>query len=91
MGPGGLKECHSLWHFRRLRAGTISGVTAHTTPPVLAEAISPARLHGEACIHCGSAEPPLVPDGHVYTESAEPGAPLGWAIVACKGCKGGRG
>jgi hypothetical protein len=65
-------------------------VTANTTPETLADDISPARLHGEACIVCGTTEPPLHPAGHVYTPSAEGGAPLGWAIVACESHGGER-
>lgn len=45
--------------------------------------ISPARLHGEACIECGSTEPPLVPAGHRHTQTERGRAPLGWAVVAC--------
>ncbi|MFI9275158.1 hypothetical protein ACIGXM_31265 [Kitasatospora sp. NPDC052896] len=46
------------------------------------DAISPARLHGEACIECGRREGLLTPAGHRYTESSA-GGRLGWAVVAC--------
>lgn len=45
------------------------------------DSISIARLHGEACIVCGTASTPLMSAGHVYTLSR--GARLGWAVVAC--------
>lgn len=45
------------------------------------DSISIARLHGEACIVCGTASPPLISAGHVYTRSC--GARLGWTVVAC--------
>jgi prepilin-type processing-associated H-X9-DG protein len=41
------------------------------------------QLHGRACWHPGAHSGPLYADGHVYTEPSEPGAPLGWAVVAC--------
>jgi hypothetical protein len=48
-------------------------------------ALTDEQLHGAAC-HRGPAgcSGDLAPDGHVYTEPAEPGAPLGWAVVACR-------
>ena len=40
------------------------------------------RLHGEACITCGTTTGPLVPAGHRYTRNGQ-GGHLGWAVVAC--------
>jgi hypothetical protein len=40
------------------------------------------RLHGEACITCGTTTGPLTPAGHVYTGNADEGQ-LGWSVVAC--------
>ncbi|MFJ6214178.1 hypothetical protein ACIQGZ_12710 [Streptomyces sp. NPDC092296] len=56
--------------------------THHTEQPALVEGVPVSRLHGEACITCGAAGPPLVPAGHVYTEGRD-GGRLGWAVVAC--------
>jgi hypothetical protein len=53
-----------------------------TTAPAPQGAISPARLHGEACIICGRADGPLVDAGYVYTQSGK--AQLGWPVVACE-------
>jgi hypothetical protein len=39
------------------------------------------RLHGLACVTCGTSDVVLVPAGHVRTESG--GGLLGWAVVAC--------
>ncbi len=41
-----------------------------------------ARLHGQACITCGSTASPLAPAGHRYTNTVRDGR-LGWAVVAC--------
>lgn len=63
----------------------IEDVTAKQEPPdaepAIQDAISPVRLHGEACIHCGTTEGPLTPAGHRYTASGQ--IQLGWAVVAC--------
>jgi hypothetical protein len=40
------------------------------------------RLHGRACITCGTTTGPLTPAGHVYTGNADDGR-LGWAVTAC--------
>ena len=68
-------------------AGDDQGVTATEVPEQAdqpaADLVSPARLHGEACITCGSTEPPLVPAGHRHTPTQAGKAPLGWAVVAC--------
>jgi hypothetical protein len=50
------------------------------------DATNIARLHGEACIECGSMSGPLLPAGHVYTRSCA--GRLGWAVVVCAGCQG---
>jgi hypothetical protein len=50
--------------------------------------VSIARLHGEACIKCGSTVLPLMPNGHVETRGSEGGI-LSWPVVACAGCWGG--
>ncbi len=41
-----------------------------------------ARLHGKACITCGSTTGPPTPAGHRYTSTVRDGR-LGWAVVAC--------
>lgn len=46
------------------------------------DTISIARLHGEACIACGTTRAPLAPAGHVYTRDQQ-GGRLGWSVVAC--------
>lgn len=48
-----------------------------------------ARLHGKACITCGTTVGDLVPAGHVTTHS-HAGARLGWAVGACPDCSAGR-
>jgi len=50
------------------------------------DAISIVRLHGEACIGCGSAKGPLFPAGHVGTLDSE-GGPLSWPVVTCAHCR----
>lgn len=62
-----------------------------TRPPELAavpdgDTLDRDQLHADACWRCGTHRGPLVPDGHVSTESAEPGARLGWAVAACLPC-----
>lgn len=54
----------------------------------IVEGVSPARLHGEACIHCGSTQPPLCPDRRVQTRVSE-GVLKTWDVVTCLPCKGG--
>ncbi|MEZ0088949.1 hypothetical protein [Streptacidiphilus sp. EB129] len=41
-----------------------------------------ARLHGEACITCGTIEAPLTAAGHIYTGDQN-GGRYGWPVVAC--------
>jgi hypothetical protein len=41
------------------------------------------QLHAAACRYDGPHAGPLAAAGHVYTTPAEPGEPLGWAVVAC--------
>ncbi|MFC1416383.1 hypothetical protein [Streptacidiphilus cavernicola] len=42
------------------------------------------RLHGTACITCGTTTGPLYGAGHVYTAvAAGQDGCLGWAVVAC--------
>ncbi|MFD9130179.1 hypothetical protein [Kitasatospora sp. NPDC059571] len=55
------------------------------TVPPSGESLTEDQLHGRAC-HRGptGCQGPLHPDGHVYTEPAEPGALLGWPVVACE-------
>ena len=53
---------------------------------VPADAMSIARLHGEACTTCGSARGPLAPAGHVYMPGELPNSRLGWTVVACSTC-----
>lgn len=62
----------------------IEDVTANQHPdaePPIQDAISPVRLHGEACIHCGTTDGPLAPAGHRYTPAGS--TQLGWPVVAC--------
>ena len=40
------------------------------------------RLHGKACITCGTSTGPLNRSGYVYTTDPG-GGRLGWAVVAC--------
>jgi hypothetical protein len=40
------------------------------------------RLHGDACITCGTTTGLLTPAGHVYTGNPDDGQ-LGWAVTAC--------
>ncbi|MFC1429534.1 hypothetical protein ACEZDB_02550 [Streptacidiphilus sp. N1-3] len=40
------------------------------------------RLHGTACIICGTTQGPLNPAGHAYTGDSATGR-LGWSVVAC--------
>ncbi|MGA5701648.1 hypothetical protein [Peterkaempfera bronchialis] len=39
------------------------------------------RLHGDACINCGTEDGPLLPAGHAYTADGE--GQLGWPVAAC--------
>ncbi|MFC6600502.1 hypothetical protein [Kitasatospora paranensis] len=48
------------------------------------------QLHARTCWHQGEHAGELRPDGHVYTEPAEPGELLGWAVVACARHRGAR-
>jgi hypothetical protein len=62
---------------------------ARTAPaPVLnaqtAEGLTDEQLHGRQCWRDVACAPPYTPAGHAYTQPAQPGAPLGWAIVACE-------
>lgn len=58
-----------------------------TPPPSMApEDISPVRLHGHACYHCGAVDTPLDPDGEVRTRAGE-GVARVWPIVTCRPCK----
>lgn len=54
-------------------------------PPV--DAISIARLHGEACIRCGSTQLPLLPAGQIA--GTADGDSAGWPVVACPDHQGG--
>ena len=68
-------------------------MTEHQASPERAdlrivEGVSPARLHGEACIHCGSVEPHLFPDGRVQTRITE-GVLKAWDVVTCLPCMTG--
>lgn len=49
--------------------------------PVSAELM--LRLHGLACIRCGTVSGPLDSAGHAYTMTAT-GGRLGWSVVACR-------
>ncbi|MHA6759821.1 hypothetical protein [Streptacidiphilus sp. PAMC 29251] len=40
------------------------------------------RLHGQACITCGSTTGPLLSAGHAYTGDGD-GSRHGWPVVAC--------
>jgi hypothetical protein len=53
--------------------------------PLVDEDISPARLHGRACFHCGDADPPLHPDGVVSTPGVC-GVAHDWETVTCTRC-----
>jgi hypothetical protein len=54
------------------------------TVTLAAELLDDDQLHGRTCRRGpAGCRGELLPDGHVYTEPAEPGAPLGWAVVAC--------
>jgi hypothetical protein len=50
--------------------------------PLLVPAELLLRLHGLACIRCGSVTGRFAPAGHAYTIT-EDGGRLGWAVVAC--------
>ena len=67
--------------------GKIHGVTAHHRMfdelRIVDDDTSPARLHGEACLHCGSTTPPLLPAGLVGTRVSE-GIVREWPVVACR-------
>lgn len=51
------------------------------TPPD--QGISPARLHGEACIVCGSTEPPLHPNGTLTIDGETAGVVHDFETVVC--------
>ncbi|MFD9124372.1 hypothetical protein [Kitasatospora sp. NPDC059571] len=57
---------------------------ADLSDAVSAASLTDDQLHARAC-HRGpyGCAGPLAPAGHVYTAPAEPGAPLGWPVVAC--------
>jgi hypothetical protein len=49
-----------------------------------ADGLDRDQLHGLKCWRGTDCTGPLYPAGHAFTTPAEPGAPLGWAIVACE-------
>lgn len=49
--------------------------------------VSIARLHGEACIKCGSTVLPLMHNGYVRTRGSDDSV-LSWLVVACQPCWG---
>jgi len=53
-------------------------------PTLITGSVSIARLHGEACFHCGAVHGPLYAGGHVTL----PGKDCVWPIVTC-GCRKG--
>ena len=57
------------------------------SPPMAPEDISPVRLHGHACYHCGAVDTPLFPAGDVCTP-VEDGLLRIWAIRTCRPCGG---
>lgn len=58
-----------------------------TSPPVASAAeISIARLHGEACWHCGAVYTELVAAGTVTAAGAD--GPREWPVVACPSHRG---
>jgi hypothetical protein len=50
------------------------------------DAISIVRLHGLACITCGTASGPLLDAGHIGTRDSEGGV-LSWRVVTCVTCR----
>lgn len=67
-------------------AGKIPDVTAHSAstgePRIVGDDTSPVRLHGQACIHCGTSTGPLTPAGQVGTRVDE-GVVRVWEVVSC--------
>lgn len=64
--------------------------TPRPVPPALpvldadaAAALTSSQLRGLQCWRSPDCDGPLAPAGHAYTEPQEPGAPLGWVVVAC--------
>jgi hypothetical protein len=51
------------------------------TLPAAPAGVSPARLHGEACWHCGAVNAALNPIGEVTT-SVDGGQRI-WVVVGC--------
>jgi hypothetical protein len=60
----------------------LAGEPAVPDMPLLVPAELLLRLHGVACIRCGSVGGPLLPAGHAYTITDD-GGRLGWPVVAC--------
>lgn len=59
-------------------------MTGHPEIELPVDTVSIARLHGQACIKCGSTTPPLRPAGHVNTRGSD--GLIAWPVVACKPC-----
>lgn len=47
------------------------------------DAVSIVRLHGEACIDCGSTVGPLTPAGHIGTRTGNGDGTISWPVVTC--------
>ena len=60
----------------------MADTAAPLTPALPVDDALLVRLHGEACITCGTTTGPLTPAGHVYTRVVDEGQ-LGWAVTAC--------
>lgn len=52
-------------------------------PDLDIQEISPARLHAQACIACGSAEPPLHQAGKITLPNEVEGVVNEYDVVAC--------
>lgn len=62
----------------------MADLTSRTVPDTRAgDGLDRDQLHGLKCWRGADCTGPLHPAGHVSTTPAEPGAPLGWAVVAC--------
>lgn len=57
-------------------------MTGHPEIELPVDTLSIARLHGHACIVCGTTTPPLRAAGHVNTRGSD--GLIAWPVVACK-------
>ena len=90
MGRGDLNQEYTLYSWAALQVGSMvtsrpgrEGVTVPAAAMQLpVDLVSIVRLHGEACITCGTTTLPLIPNGHVRTGGTDDGV-LSWPVVAC--------